>query len=237
MPRPTKGARLYLRAAHERNGKRKPARWVILDGSSEIGTGFGIGARASAEKAFADYLASKYQAPRRERPISEIRVADVIAVYLADVVPGLARPHKAAERAERLLTWWGERTLADVTGATCRAYAADREGQGPNVPGCSSRAAPPPASATRGATFRTFPPRSATITGKACTGKSSASCYRLAARRASDGSRATKPQPCCGRAGAREKSKRARRRPSARYATFAVSCCWGFIPGADRGRF
>jgi len=59
----------------------------------------------------------------------------VIAIYLIDVAPGLARPRQIAERAERLLAWWGERTLADITGAACRAYAAAREGQGPDVKG------------------------------------------------------------------------------------------------------
>jgi integrase len=57
----------------------------------------------------------------------------VIATYMRDVVPGQARPESAGGRAERLLTWWGNRTLSEVTGATCRAYAAWREGQGPSV--------------------------------------------------------------------------------------------------------
>lgn len=135
MPRPSKGARLYLRAARERAGKRYPAAWVILDGTSEHSTGCGAGDRAGAERALAAYLAEKHQPERRERRIGEIRIADVITVYLRDVVPGLARPERAAERAERLLLWWGDRTLAEVTGATCRAYAAAREGQGPNVAG------------------------------------------------------------------------------------------------------
>ena len=54
----------------------------------------------------------------------------MIAVYLADVVPGQARPHKAGERAERLLLWWGDKALSAVTGASCRAYAAWRENDG-----------------------------------------------------------------------------------------------------------
>lgn len=135
MPRRPKGPHLYLRGPRERNGKRYAAVWLVVDGRIEHSTGFGAGGREGAEKSLAAYLAAKHQAPRRERPISEIKIADVIAIYTADVIPGLARPEKAAERAERLLLWWGGKTLADVSGATCRAYAAHREGQGPNIKG------------------------------------------------------------------------------------------------------
>lgn len=130
MPRRSKGARTYLRAGRERAGKRSPATWVILDGRTEISTGFGASDRSGAERALAEYLAKKYQPERRERRIGEIRIADVIAIYVRDVVPGQARPHKAAERAERLLLWWGERTLSEITGATCRSYAAARGNDG-----------------------------------------------------------------------------------------------------------
>lgn len=135
MPRHAKGPRLYLRAARRRGNAVYPAAWVILDGSREHSTGFGAADRGAAEQALGAYIAAKHRAPRRERGIAEVRIADVIAIYLQDVAPGLARPTAAAERARRLLTWWGTRTLADVTGATCRAYAAWREGQGPAIPG------------------------------------------------------------------------------------------------------
>ena len=135
MPRPAKPPRLYLRAGRERAGHRYPSAWVILDGGAEHSTGCGAGDRAGAERALSAYLAEKHAPERRERRIGEIRIADVIAIYLRDVVPGQARPEKAAERAERLLLWWGDRTLSEVTGATCRAYAAARDGQGPNVAG------------------------------------------------------------------------------------------------------
>lgn len=135
MPRPAKGPRLYLRKPRTRDGNRYAASWVILDGRSEIGTGFSIGDRESAEIALTSYRQKKHQAPRRERRIDEIWIADVIAIYLADVVPGHASPAKAGERAERLLTWWGTKTLADITGASCRAYVAWREGRGPDVRG------------------------------------------------------------------------------------------------------
>jgi hypothetical protein len=54
----------------------------------------------------------------------------VIRIYLDDVVPGQARPEKAAERAERLLKFFGGRALSEVTGALCREYVVVREGEG-----------------------------------------------------------------------------------------------------------
>lgn len=54
----------------------------------------------------------------------------MIAIYLEDVAPGQARPEKAGERAERLLEFFGARTLDQITGTICREYAAWREGKG-----------------------------------------------------------------------------------------------------------
>ena len=82
------------------------------------------------KKRLADYIASKYAPERRERPLSEIKIADVIAIYLADVAPGQARPEKAGKRAERLLEFFGRRRLNEMTGALCREYAAWRKGKG-----------------------------------------------------------------------------------------------------------
>lgn len=130
MPRRALPPRLLARGPRERNGRLYPGVWVIAEGRSEYSTSCGLGDRAGAERALAAYLAEKHRTPRHERHISEIRIADVIAIYLADVVPGQARPAKAAERAERLLTWWGTKTLSQVTGANCRAYSAARGNDG-----------------------------------------------------------------------------------------------------------
>jgi integrase len=54
----------------------------------------------------------------------------VIAIYLQDVAPGQARPERAGERAERLLDFFGDKTLDKITGAKCREYAAWRDGKG-----------------------------------------------------------------------------------------------------------
>ena len=54
----------------------------------------------------------------------------MIAIYLTDCSERQARPTEVAARAKRLLGWWGDKTLSQVTGANCRAYAASRGNTG-----------------------------------------------------------------------------------------------------------
>ena len=132
MSRAGKGARLYLRAARRDAAGRltHAAVWLIRDGPRTVSTRFGASARAQAETALADYISAKYAPERRERPLDQIAVADVMAIYLADVAPGQARPEKAGERAERILGFFGRMTLSEITGKTCRAYAEWRGNSG-----------------------------------------------------------------------------------------------------------
>jgi hypothetical protein len=57
---------------------------------------------------------------------SHIPVADVLALYASDVVPGHARPDETAQRIERLLAFFGGRTLSAIDGDLCRAYTKSR---------------------------------------------------------------------------------------------------------------
>jgi len=129
MPRPAKGARLWLRP-EERNSDgtlRKRAVWVIRDGPRKISTGCAATDRDGAERALGEHLANKYQPNRRRgRHPSEILIADVLAIYLADVAPRHAREHETKQRALTLDAWWADKTLADVNGANCRAYVDHR---------------------------------------------------------------------------------------------------------------
>jgi integrase len=131
MPRPAKGARLWLRPA-ERNPDgtlRKRAVWVIRDGPRKISTGCAAEDRAGAERAFGEHLANKYQPNRtRSRHPSEILIADVLAIYLTDAAPRHAREDETKQRVLTLDAWWADKTLADVNGANCRAYVDYRTG-------------------------------------------------------------------------------------------------------------
>jgi integrase len=132
MPRPAKGARLWLRP-EERNSDgtlRKRAVWVIRDGSRKISTGCPPQDRPGAERALGEHLANKYQPNRgRGRHPSEILIADVLAIYLSDVAPRHAREQETKQRVLTLDSWWADRTLADVNGANCRAYVEHRTAQ------------------------------------------------------------------------------------------------------------
>jgi integrase len=132
MPRPAKGIRLWLRP-EERNTDgtlRKRAVWVIRDGSRKISTGCAAQDRTGAERAVGEYLADKYQPRRaRGRHPTEILIADVLTIYLKDVAPRHARENETKQRVLALDAWWGDRTLADVNGANCRAYVEHRISQ------------------------------------------------------------------------------------------------------------
>jgi hypothetical protein len=81
-----------------------------------------------AEQLLAEYIARKRleAMPRGARDPDQIPVADVIARYLRDVAATRARPQEAAQRARALLTFFGDKTLAEVNGDVCRRYAAQR---------------------------------------------------------------------------------------------------------------
>ncbi len=132
MPRRGKGIRLWLRP-EERNSDgtlRKRSVWVIRDGPRKISTGCLAGDSAGAERALGEYLARKYQPSRTGgRHPSEILIADVLSIYLVDVAPRHAREHETKQRVLTLDGWWGDRTLADVNGANCRAYVEYRMSQ------------------------------------------------------------------------------------------------------------
>ena len=86
MPRPAKGARLWLRPEerYPDGTLRKRAVWVIRDGSRKISTGCATADRAGAERTLSEHLANKYKPNRkRGRHPSEILIADVLAKKLS----------------------------------------------------------------------------------------------------------------------------------------------------------
>ena len=121
MPRHAKPARLWLQPA----AADRQAVWVILDRGRKHSTGCSAYAREEAERKLTEYITAKHDpAAARPRHPAQIPLADVLSVYLDEVVPKQANPDKVAARIDRLLDWWGEKNLAAVTPATCRAYLA-----------------------------------------------------------------------------------------------------------------
>ena len=99
----SKGAHLWLRPARDRGDKGvERAAWVIKDDGAADRHGLGPTEGREAEKALADYIASKYQPARRERDIYEIPIADVISIYLRDVT---SRTSTALRRRRNAASW------------------------------------------------------------------------------------------------------------------------------------
>lgn len=121
MPRRRKGPRLWLR---ERAG-REPV-YVILDGKKEIGTGCGVDDFGRAEKAFAEYIAKAFRPNTKERDLSRISVAEVLTMYGKD--QPATKPSRAliGYHIANLIPFWGDKTLDEVRGSSCRKYGEAR---------------------------------------------------------------------------------------------------------------
>src|SRR5262245_46326612 len=127
MPRRTKSARLWLRPEATKNGKLcRRATWLIIDGGQHFSTGCLAHEIEKAERKLAEHVALKYQPSRKERDIELIDVADVLAIYLDDTGDRQASRAKLEGRIGRLNDYWGGKTLAEVTGETCRDYVRRR---------------------------------------------------------------------------------------------------------------
>jgi len=122
MPQRGKGARLWLQPA----SGGEPATWVIRDGKLKRRIGCRKDETSKAERALARYIEEKYESPRTRRDPSEIKIAEVIALYVDDVVSQHARPKETAARLGRILDFFDQGTLAGLTKGACKKYAEKR---------------------------------------------------------------------------------------------------------------
>ena len=123
MSRRSKGPRLWLRPArHDRNGREHSAAYIILDKRRQISTGCTAGDADEAEKALAAYIQQKHQRQAGLQDPSRIPVANVLYVYLTDVVPNHARPEESQRRIKRITNFFGLKLLSEINGQLCRAY-------------------------------------------------------------------------------------------------------------------
>jgi integrase len=132
MPRRSKGARLYLRAERRDQKGRltERANWVIRDGKKYVPTGCAAEEVGEAERALNQYLAEKYLPKRKEQDIEAIAVADVLSIFVDDRREHQRNKRGFDERIVRLNDWWGEKTLSEINGETCRAYQKHRGNRG-----------------------------------------------------------------------------------------------------------
>ncbi|SDP09515.1 site-specific integrase [Phyllobacterium sp. OV277] len=126
MSRKSKGAHIYWRdESRKADGSlRNRAGWFIRDGSTFVSVGGGETDRGNAEKALAKYLADKYEPSReRGRDSTNIQIADVVSIYVSEVAPKHTKPHETAARLGKILDFFGNKTLDQINGQLCRAYA------------------------------------------------------------------------------------------------------------------
>lgn len=130
MPRRSKGARLWLRPEVRdptTGAVTENAVWVIRDGAKFRRTGCAEGDLAGAEQALAAYIQARHQPDRaRDRHPDQIEIADVLLIYIQEVVANHARPRESKGRIAYLTEYWGRRKLSEVTGRTCREYVKKR---------------------------------------------------------------------------------------------------------------
>jgi hypothetical protein len=117
LPQIAKGPRLYL---YRRKG-REPT-YIIRDGTHRESTGFGIAESGRAHEAFKAYCVRTFRPNTRERDLAKIRVAEVLDLYAQDIAPAKASAATIGYHIQNLLRFWGDKTLADVKGSTCRQY-------------------------------------------------------------------------------------------------------------------
>jgi integrase len=113
MPRRSKGPRLYL--------DKKRGQWAIRDGPNFVRTGCAHGELARAERVLVGYIARKHAPERSPDP----PVADILLAYLRDKIPE-AKSRSAKYNISNLAKFWGDKTLAQVTAANCKAYTKTR---------------------------------------------------------------------------------------------------------------
>lgn len=133
MPRESEGPRLWFKRGNVgADGRRKPGTWTIKDdGGVRVSTGIraarGGKPPEAAHAALARYILEKRKTPREKRRGADaIQVADVIAIYMQDRVPSQAMPRDVVNRCKKLLSFWGDKKLSEVSGKTCRDYATFR---------------------------------------------------------------------------------------------------------------
>jgi integrase len=133
MPRKPSPPRLWKRSERRDKAGRltHACTWVILDGGRQFNTGLYIDDCATAQRALADYINAKHAAAITNGPrnADQIPLADVMTLYVRDVVPKHANPEASRRRFRRLAQFFRGKHLGEINGQLCRDYAALRDGQ------------------------------------------------------------------------------------------------------------
>lgn len=116
-----KGPRLWVES---RKG-RQPI-YYIRDGARKVSTGCFGDDLEGATKALGRYLRTNFTANTQERDLAQISCAEVLMLYGRDIAPTRAGAATISYHIQALTPFWGNKTLADVKGSTCRGYTNQR---------------------------------------------------------------------------------------------------------------
>lgn len=126
MPRKSAGPRLYFEKARRQSGKiTRQAVWVIRDGARKASTRCGASDREQAEKYLADYITNKYAITKRADKENSL-IPDALNLYAQDIIPKRARPKAALAMVERILKFWGDKTVGQISTRLCNQYVEGR---------------------------------------------------------------------------------------------------------------
>lgn len=121
MPRKRAPARLWLRP--------DTRTWVIKDGAARISTECAEHDLEAAQRKLSEHIAAKYE-PQRGGSAASVTVGDVLLIYLQERSERTARPKETEAMIGRLNDFWGDMTVSQIKGVTCRDYVKDRGNEG-----------------------------------------------------------------------------------------------------------
>ena len=108
-------------------------RWTEEGKTRQLATG--TGDFGHAQEIFGQWLIAQGRnpeephAPGRRHP-AEATIVEALGFYGAQRAPDLADPKRVGYAIDRLVEWWGERVVDDITPQTCRQYRRARLKQG-----------------------------------------------------------------------------------------------------------
>jgi hypothetical protein len=108
MPRRSSGPKLWFDERRER--------WTISDGKSKRRTNCRRDEIGAAEKELAAYIAEKHTVDK-----TSTAIADILMAYIDEVITGKVSEPDSLMMIRRLNAWWGDKFIADITPANCKA--------------------------------------------------------------------------------------------------------------------
>lgn len=115
MPRRSSGPKLWF--------DKKRETWTIIDGRSRSRTGLGAAEIKRAEKALADYIASKHVVKDSNDPY----ISDALSAYTEEHLRGIASEKSVLYDIAHITKWWGKFRVSEISTANCKLYIAHRK--------------------------------------------------------------------------------------------------------------